>query len=210
MSQLKTEPTNRSDALRAIFGPAAREASTAMHRWSAGRVTLSLDDVCETSLEQLQPELQVGDDLMTLIVLSMGGELGGQLILAFTEVAGRQMCEALIGPTGNGPGWSELEKSGLMETGNILACAYVNALTHSVKRRLIPGPPQFIEDFGSCVLEQALMAQAMSGDDVLVCRTSFRYGNETLQWSMFFVPDASLRQALDEAVSNYQHMNVVE
>ncbi|MBL8826712.1 MAG: hypothetical protein JNM18_06965 [Planctomycetaceae bacterium] len=205
MSHVTMDSTNRADALRAIFGPAAREASTAMQRWSAGRVTLSLDDVCESSLDALLPEVQMGDELMTLIVLTMGGELGGQLILAFTEPAGRQMCEALIGVQGTGPGWSELEQSGLMETGNILACAYVNALTHSVKRRLIPGPPQFIEDFGACVLEQALMAQAMNGDNVLVCRTSFRYGNETLPWSMYFVPDAALRQALDQAVNEYRH-----
>lgn len=210
MSQLNVEPTNRADALRAIFGPAGREASNAMHKWSAGRVSLTVDDVCETPLETIQGELQIGDDLMTLIVLTMLGDLGGQLILAFDEPAGRQMCQALIGTPGTGPGWSELEKSALMETGNILACAYVNALTHSVKQRLIPGPPQLIEDFGACVLQQALMAQAMSGDDVLICRTSFRYGQEEMPWSMFFVPDALLRQALDEAVRTYQQLSVSE
>ena len=36
------------------------------------------------------------------------------------------------------PEWSELEKSALTETGNILGCAYVNALTRLIGTDLVP------------------------------------------------------------------------
>ena len=60
-----------------------------------------------------------------------------------------------------------------METGNILGCAYVNALTRLVGTDLRPSAPYFIQDFGASVLEQALMTQAAAGDSLLLCDIGF-------------------------------------
>jgi chemotaxis protein CheC len=188
------------EMLNQLLASATHDASAAMCRWTNGLITLTLDEVREIPLEQVCSELNLGDELLTMVVLSLEGEVGGEMILTFDEENGRQLVAALLHrPVNSGPEWSELEKSALTETGNILGCAYMNALTRLINRELVPTPPYFIQDYGASVLEQAIMAQAMNSDRVLICRTGFHREGEELNWRVLFVPTEAMRHAMEEA-----------
>lgn len=194
---------NRVEFLHCFFSAATHEASAAMCRWTGGLISMRLDEVREVPLEEVCAEYDFGSDLLTMIVLSLQGELGGDMILTFDEDNGRHLAATLLHRAKNeSPEWSALEKSALMETGNILGCAYMNALTKLVGTQLVPSPPTFLQDYGASVLEQALMAQAMTCDKVLICRTSFERQGEALNWNVFFVPSDALRTAMQTAIEN--------
>ncbi len=183
-----------------LFTMATEKASVAMYRWTSGQITLSLDEVREIALEQIPAELNIGDELLTMVVLNLEGELGGQLILTFDEQNGRRLAASLLGREINtDPEWNELEKSALNETGNILGCAYMNALTSVIDAQLVPSPPYFVHDFGASILQQAVMTQAMVSDRALICRTIFQREGEKLSWNVFFVPTEALLTKLESA-----------
>jgi chemotaxis protein CheC len=189
------------NVLHHLFASATHDASTAMCRWTDGLITLTLDEVREIPLEDVTTELNLGDEMLTMVVLSLEGEIGGEMILTFDEQNGRQLAASLLGrPVGDNPQWSELEKSALTETGNILGCAYMNAITRLIDRELVPSPPYFIQDYGASVLQQALMVQALTSDRVLICRTGFHKQGAELNWRVLFVPTASLRQSMENAL----------
>jgi chemotaxis protein CheC len=194
-------PRDRLDLLRQLFASATHDASAAMCRWTNGLITLSLDEVREIPLENVCAEVNVGDELLTMVVLSLEGEVGGEMILGFDNHNGRQLAASLLGqPTNNAPEWTAIEKSALTETGNILGCAYMNALTRLIDVDLMPSAPYFVQDYGASVLQQALLTQAMTADQVLICRTGFHRGDEDLNWWVLFVPTASMRTAMEEAL----------
>ena len=123
------------------------------------------------------------------------------MVLMFDERNGRQLAAALLGrEAGTEPQWSELEQSALMETGNILGCAYVNALTRLIGRDLRPSAPYFIQDFGASVLQQALMAQAVSSDSLLLCEIGFHRKGAKLDWRVVFVPTPGLQDSLQRSL----------
>ena len=99
-----------------------------------------------------------------------------------------------------------MEISALNETGNILGCAYINAITRLLNYQLIPSPPYFIRDFGASVVQQAILGQAAS-ERVLLCRTGFHHQAEgsaekkELAWWVLFVPSEQLRHRLENAIS---------
>jgi chemotaxis protein CheC len=187
--------------LEQLFGAATHDASAAMCRWTNGCVTLSLDEIRELPLDIACAELLAGDELLTMVVLSVEGEIGGQMILTFDEAHGRRLVASLLGrPVPESPQWSELEKSALTETGNILGCAYVNALTRLLGIELIPSAPYFIQDYGASVLQQALLAQAIASDKILTCRTCFRRQGEEPDWHVLFIPTLALRRAMAGAL----------
>jgi chemotaxis protein CheC len=197
-------PTSRSEQLallQELFASATRDASEAMNRWTNGMVTLTLDEVRELPLEEVCGELNLSNELMTMIVLTLDGEMGGDMILSFDEKNGRALAASLLGrEVCTDPEWNELEQSALNETGNILGCAYMNALTRLVEVELVPSPPHFIQDYGASVLQQALMAQAMYCDKALVCQTHFHRAGEEMDWSVFFVPNEKMRQTMEETL----------
>ncbi|MCR4411246.1 MAG: chemotaxis protein [Thermoguttaceae bacterium] len=189
------------ELLHQFFSAATHDASAAMCRWTDGLISLSLDEVREIPMEEVSAELGFGDDLLTMVVLSAQGEVGGEMILAFDEYNGRRLAASLIGrPVDESAPWSELEKSALTETGNILGCAYMNALTRLIDAELVPTAPWFLQDYGASVLEQALLAQASQCDRVLVCRTGFHRHGEELNWRVVFVPTMALRRAMENAL----------
>jgi chemotaxis protein CheC len=187
--------------LHGLFAAATHEASAAMCRWTGGLITLALDEVRAAPVERVCEELGIGDESLTMVVLQMTGEFGGDMILAFDDVNGRRLAASLLSrEVENSPEWTELEQSALNETGNILSCAYLNAVTRLVGIDLIPSPPYFVQDYAAGVLAQVLMPHALSGDDVLVCRTRFLREAEQLSWHVFFVPNTALRRRMSEAL----------
>lgn len=191
------------DVLGEFFSAATRHASQAMSAWTSGRVTLSLDEVRDAPLEEIPAEIDVGDELLTMVVLGVQGELGGQLILAFDDENGRQLAASLLRrEISTRPEWSELDQSAVMETGNILASAYLNELTRLIQRKLVPTAPFFVQDFGASVLTQVLAAQSLDCERALICRTRFEFNQQQVNWSLFFVPGDELLQSLLTAVQS--------
>jgi chemotaxis protein CheC len=177
-----------------------------MCRWTRGLITLSLDEVRELPLAEVAPALEIGHDRLTMVVLMLEGELGGTMVLTFDDENGRELAASLLNrPRDAAEAWNELEQSALNETGNILSCAYMNALTRLIGAQLVPSPPLFIQDFGASVLEQALWPQLAEGDQVLVCRTVFRREGRELNWNVIFVPSPPLREALLASLHDSTH-----
>ena len=201
MRDLRTPESMQLELLHQFFASATHDASAAMCRWTSGLITLSLDEVRQMPLEDVSGEFDLGDELLTMVVLTLEGELGGVMILTFDEQNGRALAASLMHrPVAAADEWSELERSALQETGNILGCAYMNALTRLVDADLVPSPPMFLQDFGASVLEQALMEQAATCEQVTICRTGFHQEGKELNWNVIFVPTEGLRTALEDAL----------
>lgn len=189
------------EVLHQILSAATHEASAAMCRWTNGLITMSLDEVREIPLEAVSVEYDFGLEMLTMVVLTLNGDIGGSMILCFDEENGRDLAASLLCSKQRGSGdWSPLERSALCETGNILGCAYLNALTRLMSVELVPSPPYFIQDYGASVLQQALMEQAAIDDQVMICRTRFTRGDQELNWNVFFVPNSQMRQMMEDAL----------
>lgn len=199
MLETETETTpQRLQVLEQLFSLATRDATDAMCRWTNGQVRLSLDELREVDLVEACTALGMDDQQRTMVALDIEHVLGGQMLLAFDEVDGRRFAADILGEAAppEGP-WTEMEKSVLMETGNILGCAYMNALARVLKLDLIPSPPYFMQDYAAAVLEQIVQRQALTTDRLLVCRTRFQRSGEELQWQVLFIPTDALRQKME-------------
>jgi chemotaxis protein CheC len=184
--------------LEQLFSLATRDAAAAMCRWTSGQVSLSLDELQDVDVIEACSALGMEDQQRTMVALDVDHALGGQILLAFDEADGRRFAASILGEAAppDGP-WTELEKSVLMETGNILGCAYMNTMARVLQLDLIPSPPCFIQDYAAAVLQQIVQKQAMTTDRLLVCRTSFRASGEELQWQVLFIPTDALRMKME-------------
>ncbi len=202
MPQTQTIHETNLEFLHQLFASATHDASAAMCRWTEGLINLSLDEVVEIPLEDVCTTLNINDELLTMVVLSLVGEVGGEMLLTFDEENGRQLAASLLHRDVNEEEqWSPLEQSALCETGNILGCAYMNALTRLIDADLVPTPPYFIQDFGASVLEQALVAQAATCDKVLICRTAFHWEGKELNWRVIFIPTRKMQDIMEQELA---------
>jgi chemotaxis protein CheC len=185
--------------LQRVFVSANQKAAAAICDWTGSPVRLTIDEVCEFPLRDLSKHLRVDIDLLTLITMHLQGELGGSITLTFGEADGKRWAASLLhaAPT-PGPDWSELEQSALMETGNIVGCAYINAVAQLIDRELIPSQPYFNHECSDHVLQQTLTAQVGTCDSVLICRTCFQQEQEQATCWLLFIPSVALRTAIQD------------
>lgn len=195
-----TEQQTPAEPWAQIFGPATESASQAIGVWTHGRVGLTLDEVRRTSLEEVSSILPQADVLSTIVVLAVAGSSSGQLILVFDDEHARRLIECLLHRPGKPANeWTPLEWSALSETGNVFASAYLNAMTKLTGQRFLPSPPQTFCDYAGSVLEQAVLSQAASTDDVLLCRTTMASASDAIHFLSLFVPSLELLALLRES-----------
>ena len=184
--------------LHEFFASATHDASAAMCRWTDGLIHVTLDEVREVGLEEIGEALERGrraaDDGGAGHRRRGGRKPGSRLRRSTTAGSSPHRCWAAR-PASN-PCWSDLEKSALTETGNILGCAYINALTRLVGIDLMPSAPYFIQDFGASVLQQAVATQSLGSDRLLLCQIGFRRMNQELDWRVVFLPTQGMQDAM--------------
>jgi chemotaxis protein CheC len=194
-------------AFRAVLHHGATEASEALHRWVNKPSRISLDAVEQLPLQSATTVLGDAAEPICFCVVEMTGLLTGQLILAFDDASGLALADTLLDrSTGSTIDWGEMERSAVLETTNIVCCAYLNAVARVIPVAsddppdLIPTPPRFSRDYPESLLEFALMGQIIETDHALLARTQFEIDGSPVDWTLLFVPDAASMARLCEVL----------
>jgi len=95
-----------------------------------------------------------------------------------------------------------MEQSGLKEAGNILASAYLNALSDFMGMMLVPSVPSLVVDLSAAVLTSAYLNFGHARDFVFCVETAFRVENTTapLVGHFLLLPDMPSLRAIFDAI----------
>jgi len=197
MAHTNTNRNDELDILRRVFVAGTVESSEVMSRWTGQKIELTVDRIQRLALESAVKEMQLDDRITTMVVLTFEGPIGATFVLMFDDRSGKCLAANLARtePDFDAP-WSELEKSALMETGNIMACAYVNVMTDMLIQNIRLSEPFFVRDYGAGVFQQAVLEQAADADHVVICETGFRCADKPVAWRSLLIPDKRCEKAL--------------
>ena len=93
-----------------------------------------------------------------------------------------------------------MDESALMEIGNILAGAYLNALFCFTKLSLLPSIPALAMDMAGAILSVVLVQLGQMGDHALVIETEFLAEEDGIKGHFFLVPDPGSLETILSAV----------
>ncbi len=210
--------TNRDDlaltpqqlaALEAFLHRGSQMASQAMAKWIGRPSLIELDALQQSPLAEATTVLSQEPQPICCCAVDFAGFLCGQMVLAFDDASGLTLTDLLLEqPLGSSTEWTDISTSAVLETTNILCCAYLNSLSDEwvtdrpESSELIPGPPQFCREFAESLMEFVLMPQAIQFDQVILATTRFQIDQVPVNWSLLFVPDAESRMKLSDLLRN--------
>lgn len=120
------------DALRELVNIGAGRALSALSRLVQDAVvTMSPVKKGHSGLVKAQPGVVIGLSVDNLPL---------RFLLAFGHGAGADWAARMMGRAG-GDSLGELEQSALLELGNIMSCAFLDAIAAMTRVRLVPGLP---------------------------------------------------------------------
>ncbi len=186
------------DALREVANIGSGHAATALSQLTNRRISVDVPTVRIGGL----PDTAEGAGDYATVRMQVLGDVTGETLQVFPQQTARRIAGILTGADGGvASEFNELERSALVEAGNIVAGAYLNALSDFMGMLLLMSAPTM--RLGTGPVTEAPAAADFAGGAALVLETRFRMeGDEQVLPGQFvLVPDAPSIRAILEAIN---------
>ncbi|WIW71958.1 chemotaxis protein CheC [Anaerosinus gibii] len=186
---LKLSPM-QLDALREIGNVGAGNSATALSQIINRKIDMSVPDVAIMPLDEV-PDVVGGPDVMVVgVFLRVYGLAPGSVLFLLPKESAFYLIDMLMGKErGQTQSLDFMDESALMEIGNILAGAYLNALSYFTKLTLLPSIPALAMDMAGAILSVVLVQLGQMGDHALVIETEFLSEDDGIKGHFFLIPD---------------------
>jgi chemotaxis protein CheC len=191
------------DALREVANIGAGHAATALSQMTNRTIMIAVPEVNVRALEDVTDLVGRGDEVMAAVLMHMMGDLTGRTLVLFQAESARALCDILLRrEPGTTREFGVMEQSGLKEAGNILASAYLNALSDFMGMMLVPSVPSLVVDLSAAVLTSAYLNFGHARDFVFCVETAFRVENAAapLVCHFLLLPDMPSLRAIFDAI----------
>jgi chemotaxis protein CheC len=172
---METLSPRDTESLRRISIEGARAAGVALKQVTGLGLDLSVARVGAVGFPDV-PALLGGPEAPVVgIHLRVFGDCRANILLALSPEAALQLVGVLFPPgIGSLEQMKELHLSALTEMGNIVTCAFLNALSVALRMSLIPSVPMLASDMAGAVVDVLLIEQGQRGDEALVVQTEIQ------------------------------------
>jgi chemotaxis protein CheC len=178
------------DALREIGNVGAGNSATALSQIINRKIDMTVPQVAIMPLGDV-PDVVGGPDAMVAgVYLRVFGPAPGSILFLLPRDSAFYLVDMLMGrEQGYTHSLTSMDESALMGIGNILAGAYLNALSYFTKLTLLPSIPALAMDMAGAILSVVLIQLGQMGDHALVIETEFTTESDEVKGHFFLIPD---------------------
>lgn len=192
---------NQLDALREIGNIGAGNSATALSQLINRRIEMNVPNVTIVPLEEV-PDLVGGPETVVVgVFLRVYGKAPSNILFLMPQDSAFYLVDTLMGKQrGETKSLDFMDQSALMEIGNILSGAYLNALFNFTQLALLPSIPALAMDMAGAILNVVLVQLGQMGDHALVIETKFISEDDGINGHFFLVPDPGSLETILSAV----------
>ncbi|GAQ26232.1 MULTISPECIES: chemotaxis protein CheC [Tepidanaerobacter] len=198
------------DALREIGNIGAGNAATALSMLLCKKITIKVPQIKIIPFDEVSQSVGGPEKLVAGIFMRISGDIEGNILIVIPEIDAYHLTEILLNAKReNGMDFSEMEKSALLELGNIVGSSYVTALSDFTKLSLKISVPSFAFDMAGAIISFPLSLYGYIGDTAFLIDTEFTEGLDGIRLHYFLIPDDKSLQLLLKAigVNTVEHIN---
>jgi chemotaxis protein CheC len=179
------------DALKEVGNVGAGNAATALSQIINRKIDMTVPKVAILPLGDV-PDVVGGPEIMVAgVYLRVFGPAPSSILFLLPRESAFALVDMLMGrERGLTDHLDSMDESALLEIGNILAGAYLNALSFFTKFTLLPSIPALAMDMAGAILSVILSQLGQMGDHALVIETEFSTeGDGGVKGHFFLIPD---------------------
>ena len=201
MSEEFNLSANQLDALREIGNVGAGNSATALSQIINRRIDMNVPKVALVPLDSV-PDLVGGPDTIVVgVFLRVYGKAPGNILFLLPQKSAFYLVDTLMGKShGDTEKLDFMDESALMEIGNILAGAYLNAFFTFTNISMLPSIPALAMDMAGAILNVVLVQLGQMGDTAMVIETEFLSEDDGINGQFFLVPDPGSLETIIKAV----------
>lgn len=178
-------------ALREVGNIGAGNAMTAFAEIVDQRVRMSVPTVDIVPIGRFA-EISGGPSAATVgVYMRVSGEASGHVAFLWPETSAFRLAEQLLQcAPGEVLELGELERSALMEVGNILASSYLVAIGNLTGLQLLASPMAIAVDMSAAILSEIGVEVAMVADEAFIIVTHIGEAIDNVEGCFIFIPES--------------------
>ncbi len=167
------------DVLKEIGNIGAGNATTAIASMLNIKLNMEVPNVMLMTLQELTTAIGSEEEEIVGIYLSVKNDIDGSLMFIMKMDAAHYLVNHLMGRGEDyAEPFDEMDLSAMKEIGNIIASAYLSALSSMTRLNIAPSVPYIAVDMAAAILSIPAIQFGQYGDNALLIETSF--GDDTM------------------------------
>lgn len=162
------------DVLKEIGNVGAGNATTAVANMLNMRIDMRVPNVKLLTLQSVSTAVSGEEDEIVGVYLGLEKDISGSMMFVLKMDSAHYLVNKLMGnPADYNEPFTEMERSALKEIGNIIAGAYLSALSTLTNMVIAPTVPYIAIDMAAAILSVAAIQFGQYGDYALMIETEF-------------------------------------
>jgi len=179
------------DALREMGNIGASHAATSLSQMLMSEVSMTVPEVEIVDISDLSSYF--GTEIAALVVFEIQGEInpGGYVVLHVPRDSAIRMTNAMLGSEDMDREFNEMDRSALIEVGNIMVSQFLDATATLLGIVMLPSPPALEIDMSHAAFGSIVAQVAFDIDEIILFKTELTSEVHNVESTIILLPDST-------------------
>jgi chemotaxis protein CheC len=192
----------QADALQELGNIGAAHAATTLSQMLGSTIEMSVPAIKVVDLSQLGQYM--GEESAAMVAFELQGDIphGGYILFYITRESAVRMTNTMLGQTEINRPLSEMDESALLEVGNIMVSAFLDATAELLGFVMLPSPPSLTIDMAHAAMQSLIAQMQEETNEVLLFSTELVCEEYKVDSDIIMMPERSTLIRMIELLEN--------
>lgn len=190
------------DAMQELGNIGAAHAATTLSQMLSSSVEMSVPKIKVVDISQMADH--IGEESAALVVFELQGEIahGGYILFYISRKSAVHLTNSMLGLTDPDRPLNEMDESALLEVGNIMASAFLDATAELLGFVMLPSPPVLTIDMAHAAVQSLIAQMQNEVDEVVLFSTELMCAEHKIDSDIIMMPESSMLATFVERLEN--------
>jgi chemotaxis protein CheC len=192
----------QADAIQELGNIGAAHAATTLSQMLGSTIEMSVPAIRVVDLSQLGKYM--GEESAAMVAFELQGDIphGGYILFYITRESAVRMTNTMLGQTEINRPLSEMDESALLEVGNIMVSAFLDATAELLGFVMLPSPPSLTIDMAHAAMQSLIAQMQEETNEVLLFSTELVCEEYKVDSDIIMMPERSTLLRIIELLEN--------
>jgi chemotaxis protein CheC len=194
--------TVQEDAIQELGNIGAAHAATTLSQMLGSTIEMSVPAIHMIDLAQLGEYM--GEESAAMVAFELQGDIphGGYVLFYITRESAVRMTNTMLGLTEINRPLDEMDESALIEVGNIMVSAFLDATAELLGFIMLPSPPALTIDMAHAAMESLIAQMQEETNEVLLFSTELACEEFKIDSDIIMMPERGTLIKIIELLEN--------
>ena len=192
----------QADAIQELGNIGAAHAATTLSIMLGSTIEMSVPSIRVVDLAQLGEYM--GEESAAMVAFELQGEIphGGYILFYITRESAVRLTNTMLGLTEMNRPLDEMDQSAIIEVGNIMVSAFLDATAELLGLVMLPSPPSLTIDMAHAAMQSLIAQLHEETNEVLLFSTELVCEEHRIDSDIIMMPETSTLVRIIELLEN--------